>query len=185
MKAKPGNMAIAVEDARAPLCCMLTQGHERGSLHLVGCRFCEGGPPQWCKGRAQTLPWLPPDSVLPMPQAISEALWEAGGVGQAGPGQQLLLERYALLTVELQCAGRILCAVHWGINLAYWPAASAQPAIAGQQQEAASAATGRGLWSAVYIRLGMRLSHIPLGHWHSLPYSRWGLIHQQCPKADT
>ena len=93
--------------------------------------------------------------LLPVPQAISEALWEAGGVGHAGPGQQLLLERYALLAVELQCAGRILCAVHWGINLAYWPATGAQLAIAGQQQEAASAATGRGLWSAVHIRLGM------------------------------
>ena len=53
-----------------------------------------------------------------MPQAISQALWEAGGVGHAGPGQQLLLERYALLAVELQRAGKILCEV---LRASIWP----------------------------------------------------------------
>ena len=49
--------------------------------------------------------------LFPVPQTVYQALWKAGGVSHAGPGQQLLLEHYALLTVELQCAGWILSAV--------------------------------------------------------------------------
>ena len=157
MKAKPRYMAFAAEDAGAPVCCTLTQGRVRAHFTWCDAGFAkevlhngEKDELRLCLGCFQI--WL-----LPMPQAISEALWEAGGVGHARPGQQLLLERYALLAVELQRAGRLFCAVLWGINLAYWPAAGAQLAIVGQQQEAASATRGRGLWSVVWS------SHIPLG----------------------
>ena len=53
-----------------------------------------------------------------MPQAVNQALREAGGVGHTGPGQQLLLEGYALLAVELQRAGRIRYVV---LKASTWP----------------------------------------------------------------
>ena len=103
-------MAFAAETAGAPVCCMLMG---RGRAYFT---WCDAGfakevvhngvkdELRLCLGCLQS--WL-----LPVPQAINQALWEAGGVGHARPGQQLPLERYALLVVELQCARRIFYTV--------------------------------------------------------------------------
>lgn len=111
-------MAFAAETAGAPVCCTLTQGRERAYFTWCDAGFAKEvlhngvkDELRLCLGCLQI--WL-----LPMPQAISQALWEAGGVGHAGPGQQLLLERYALLAVELQRAGKILCEV---LRASIWP----------------------------------------------------------------
>ena len=56
--------------------------------------------------------------LLSLPQAIYQGFWDAGGVSHAGPGQQLLLECSALLAVELQRAGSILCEV---LRASIWP----------------------------------------------------------------